>query len=98
MEATTRVWNQYAFDTVYRFLPNEQMFVGARYNTARGTLAGISGDLGADRWQFAGGWFITPNVLAKAEYVNQTYVGYPVASIKNGGQFNGFIAEGVIAF
>ena len=97
-EATTRVWNHYALDTVYRFLPNEQLFVGARYNTARGNLAGISGDLNVDRWQFAGGWFITPNVLAKAEYVNQTYVGYPVASIKNGGHFNGFIAEGVIAF
>jgi hypothetical protein len=24
----------------------------------------------------AGGWFITPNVLAKAEYVNQKYFGY----------------------
>jgi hypothetical protein len=37
-------------------------------------------------------------VLAKAEYVNQTYHGYPVSSIKNGGKFNGMMLEGVVAF
>ena len=41
------------------------------------TLAGITGDVGANRWQVGGGWFITPNLLAKAEYVNQKYFGYP---------------------
>jgi hypothetical protein len=97
-ELTERVWKQYAVDTVYRFLPNEALFVGARYNRARGTLVGIPGDVGANRWQFGGGWFITPNVLAKAEYVNQDFVGYPVTNIKNGGTFNGAMLEGVIAF
>ena len=97
-ELTNRIWKQYAVDTVYRFLPDENLFVGARYNRARGTLAGIPGDLGANRWQFSGGWFITANVLAKIEYVNQKYVGYPPANIKNGGKFNGMMLEGVIAF
>ena len=85
-EATERIWKQYAVDTVYRFLADEKLFVGARYNRAHGELAGITGDVGANRWQFGGGWFITPNVLAKAEYVNQKYFGYPAANIKNGGQ------------
>jgi hypothetical protein len=97
-EATERIWKQYALDTVYRFLPGEKLFVGARFNRARGELTGISGDVGADRWQFGGGWFVTPNVLAKAEYVNQTYFGYPPTNIKNGGTFNGMMLEGVIAF
>jgi hypothetical protein len=97
-EATERIWKQYALDTVYRFLPGEKLFVGARFNRAHGELTGISGDVGADRWQFGGGWFITPNVLAKAEYVNQTYFGYPPTNIKNGGKFNGMMLEGVIAF
>jgi hypothetical protein len=97
-EAIERVWKQYAVDTVYRFFPDETLFVGARYNRAHGGLAGISGDVGANRWQFGGGWFITPNVLAKAEYVNQTYFGYPDTNIKNGGRFNGMMLEGVIAF
>ena len=97
-EATERIWHQYAVDAVYRFLPDEQIFVGARYNKALGELAGLSGDVGANRWQFGGGWFITPNVLAKAEYVNQKYFGYPANNIKSGGQFNGFMLEGVVAF
>jgi hypothetical protein len=97
-EATERIWKQYAVDTVYRFLPDEKLFVGARYNKAHGELAGIAGDVGANRWQFGGGWFITANVLAKAEYVNQKYVGFPVGNIKNGGQFKGFMLEGVVAF
>jgi len=97
-EASERIWKQYAVDTVYRFLTDEKLFVGARFNRARGELAGISGDVGADRWQFGGGWFITPNVLAKAEYVNQKYFGYPTANIKNGGKFNGMMLEGVIGF
>jgi hypothetical protein len=88
-EATERIWKQYALDTVYRFMPDERMFVGARYNRAHGELPGIAGDVGANRWQFGGGWFITPNVLAKAEYVEQSYFGYPVNNIKNGGQFKG---------
>ena len=97
-EVAERIWKQYAVDTVYRFLPNETLFVGARYNRAHGELAGITGDVGADRWQVGGGWFITPNVLAKAEYVNQKYFGYPTTNIKNGGTFNGMMLEGVIAF
>jgi hypothetical protein len=97
-ETIERVWKQYAVDTVYRFLADEKLFVGARYNRAHGALGGIAGDVGANRWQFGGGWFITPNVLAKAEYVNQKYFGYPDANIKNGGRFNGMMLEGVIAF
>jgi hypothetical protein len=97
-EVIERVWNQYAVDTVYRFLPDEKLFVGARYNRAHGELTGITGDVGANRWQFGGGWFITPNVLAKVEYVNQRYFGYPETNIKNGGKYNGMMLEGVIAF
>jgi len=97
-EATDRTWTQYAGDVVYRFLPDNQLFVGARYNKAEGTLAGVTGDVGAERWQVGAGWFITANLLAKAEYVNQTYSGYPAANIKNGGKFKGMMLEGVVAF
>jgi hypothetical protein len=97
-EATNRVWKQYAVDTVYRLLPDENLFVGARYNKAYGALPGIVGDAGANRWQFSGGWFITPNVLAKVEYVSQKYFGYPPSNIRNGGKFSGTMLEGVIAF
>jgi hypothetical protein len=97
-ETTERVWKQYAVDTVYRFMPDETLFVGVRYNKAEGQLAGVTGDVGANRWQVGGGWFITPHVLAKVEYVNQKYFGYPATNIRSGGKFNGMMLEGVIAF
>ena len=97
-ELNERVWRQYAVDTVYRFLGEENVFVGVRYNKAKGTLAGITDKVGADRWQIGGGWFVTPNILAKAEYVNQKYVGFPALNIRNGGKFNGVMFEGVVAF
>ncbi|HET7698262.1 MAG TPA: hypothetical protein VFK57_21280 [Vicinamibacterales bacterium] len=97
-EAADRVWKQYAADAVYRFLPDEAAYVAVRYNKATGALAGIAGDVGANRWQAGGGWFVTANVLAKAEYVTQKYTGFPLTNIRNGGRFNGFMLEGVVAF
>jgi hypothetical protein len=96
-EATTRVWNQYALDTVYRFA-DDKLFGGVRYNKAEGPLVGMPNTVGAERWEVGAGWFIIPGVLAKAEYVNQTYNGYPASNIKNGGKFNGIMLEGVVAF
>jgi hypothetical protein len=97
-EAANRIWNQYAVDTVYRFGPSEEMFGGVRYNKARGTLTGIENKVGAERWQLAGGWYLTPMILAKLEYVNQEFIDYPAANIRNGGKFSGVMLEGVIAF
>ena len=97
-EANERTWNQYAADVIYRFFTREQAYVGARYNKAAGRLVGIANEVGADRWQLAAGWFVTPNVLMKGEYVSQDYSGYPATNVRHGGKFNGFIAEGVVAF
>jgi len=97
-DPSERVWKQYAVDTVYRFLGNDQLFAGVRYNRALGEVAGITGDVGANRWEVGGGWFITANVIVKAEYVTQKYFGYPPSNIRNGGQFKGFMMEGVVAF
>ena len=97
-EAADRTWNQYAADAVYRFFPREQVYAGVRYNRANGTLTSIPGDLVVDRWQVAGGWFVTQNILLKTEYVNQRYEGFPVTNIRNGATFSGMMLEGVIAF
>jgi hypothetical protein len=97
-EANQRTWNQYAADAVYRFLPGEAMFIGGRYNKAEGELAGIANDVGAERWQLSSGWFVTPSILLKGEYVSQKYTGFPTADIRNGGKFDGFVFEGVVSF
>ena len=47
---------------------------------------------------FANGGPLTPALLAKAEYVNQEYFGYPAVNKLNGGRFNGLMLEGVVAF
>ncbi|MBY0493410.1 MAG: hypothetical protein K2Y23_04290 [Cyanobacteria bacterium] len=96
-ELNERIWNQYAVDAVYRFLPDEKAYFGVRFNRAKGDLAGMPG-VGADRWQIGAGWFILPGLMAKGEYVNQEYFGYPAANVRNGGRFKGFMLEGVVAF
>jgi len=60
-------------------------------------LAG-STDASIDRMQLAAGWFVTPNVLLKAEYVDQTYNDFPAEDLRNGGSFNGLMVESTIAF
>ena len=97
-ETNTRVWDQYAGDVVYRFLSNEQMFVGARYNTVKGELTGIASEVSIERVQLGAGWFLTPSVLLKGEYVTQQYKDFPATDIRSGGLFNGFIVEGVVSF
>ena len=96
-EPTERVWKQHAVDVVYRFLPEEKAFVGVRFNRAKGDLVGMP-QVGADRWQVGGGWFVLPGLLAKGEFVSQEFFGYPAANIKNGGRFRGFMLEGVVGF
>lgn len=96
-ETTDRTWNQWAVDALYRFLPEENLYVAARYNTASGQL--VSGeDASINRLQAGLGWFLTDNILLKGEYVSQQYLDFPQTDIKHGGKFNGFILEGVIGF
>jgi hypothetical protein len=98
LEQDERTWNQNVVEGLYRFLPNEQMYVGGRWNTASGRLMGQTQDVSVERLQLGGGWFVTPNILLKSEYVTQTYNDFPALDIRNGGRFNGFVVEGVVAF
>ena len=100
-ETVDREWTQNAVEGVYRFAAHEQLFAGARYNTASGRLAGAAfagRDLDVERIQVGGGWFITPGVMMKAEYVRQTYDGFPTTDSRSGGKFKGYVVEGVVAF
>lgn len=56
-------------------------------------------NIGISRMAIAGGWYVTKNILAKVEYVNQMYTGVPnVNYILNGAEFHGLSAEAVISF
>lgn len=97
-EPQDRKIDQVAAEAVYRFLPREAVYLGTRYNRVKGELAGLASEISVNRAQFGGGWFITPGILAKAEYVTQRYNDFPTTDIRSGGRFNGFVVEGVVAF
>jgi hypothetical protein len=52
------------------------------------------------RFNVGGGWFLTNNVLAKVEYVNQSYDGeaYIGNAQFEGAEFSGVVVEAAISF
>ena len=97
-EPKLRTIHQDVYELVYRFL-GDRFYTGARYNTLTGEMvANNYTDQKVERYQLGGGWFVTPNVLAKLEWVNQKYLDFPVNDIRNGGQFKGFMLNGVVGF
>jgi len=113
-ETDDRKANQYAVEGLYRFGRTENVFLGLRYNSVSARLANVAGAVGTggtgagpitytgdvtiNRFAIAGGWFLTKNVLLKAEYVNQLYNDYPSADYRSTGKFNGYVVEAVVGF
>ncbi|TDU33806.1 hypothetical protein BXY82_3104 [Gelidibacter sediminis] len=96
-EPEDRTANQFAGELIYRFGNDENFFIGGRYNKV--DAEDISGsDVEISRVQLGAGWFMTKNILLKAEYVNQKYDGFGNGSIFDEGKFNGLMAEAVISF
>jgi len=96
-EPDSRSFQQFAAEVLYRFGASEDVYIGARYNNVNGEQS--NGDIDITRYNIGGGWFLTDNVLAKLEYVTQSYDGEgfdggPFA----GAEFNGINIEAVISF
>jgi hypothetical protein len=96
-EVQRRTLRQLVGEGLYRFAGNK-LYLGGRYNAVNGQLAGIGNDITVKRSQVGGGWFVTPNVLSKVEFVRQNYEAFPTNDIRSGGKFQGFMVEGVVAF
>ena len=104
-EAETRTYTQVYAELVYRFGKEENFYVGGRYNSVAGQLPNFNPDptvnptdITVNRIAFAAGWYMTKNVMMKAEYVTQTYDGYADNNILKDGQFDGFVIEAAISF
>lgn len=97
-ENAKRDFTQIAGEVTYRFLPREQMYLGARYNNVTGRLAGMTEDITVDRVELAAGWFATKNLLLKAAYVNQNYKDFPSTNVLAEGEFHGMMIEAVVGF
>ncbi len=101
LTATRGDYTQLAGELLYRFGNKEQFYLGGRYNTISGNDNDTAAERKIDRYNLGGGWFMTKNVLAKVEYVNQKYNQndiWGVTSPLNGGKFNGFMVEATIGF
>lgn len=96
-ESETRTWTQLHGEALYRFGEREDVYVGAKYNVASGALVGGQ-EVSIDRLALAAGWFMTKNVMMKAEYVVQNYNDFAATDILNEGSFNGAVFEAVISF
>ena len=95
-EEKRREVSQLAGDVVYRLM-GDRLYVGGRYNRVSGDWSSQT-DLTVTRRALAAGWFITPNMLTKVEYVTQDYDGFAATDIRSGASFRGMVIEGVIAF
>lgn len=97
-ETTDREVTQLMAEGVYRMGTNDNLYLAARYNTVTGNLGAVAPDAEISRVNFGGGWFVTPSLLMKLEYVTQDYKNFASTNIRNGAKFNGFMLEGVLAF
>ena len=97
VETEKRTWNHYAGEAVYRMFDN-QIYLAGRYNVATGRLQGATEDVTVNRVQVGGGLFITQNLQAKLEYVEQKYEDFPATDIRNGAKFHGAVFEAVVSF
>ncbi len=97
-EADNRKATQTAIEGVYRFGKDENIFVGARYNEVKARLTGFTNDVKVNRTSLAAGWFLTKNVLLKAEIVDQKYLDFPTSDYRATGKFNGYVIEAIVGF
>lgn len=94
-------YTQLGGELLYRLGGREQFYLGGRYNTVTGKDNDTAAERKIDRLNLGGGWFMTKNVLAKVEYVNQKYnddAVWGATSALRGGQFNGVMFEATIGF
>lgn len=92
-------YTQLGAEALYRFGSAEQIYIGGRYNSISGedTDGASVKDIG--RLNLGAGWYMTKNVLAKFEYVNQTFDGAGWdGGLYQGAEFDGIVIEAVIGF
>lgn len=91
-------YQQLGAEVLYRFGSREQIYLGGRYNTVSGKATKDGAQQEINRFTVGGGWFLTPNVLSKLEYVTSSYDGAGFTGVFDGAKFNGIVLEAVISF
>lgn len=92
-------YTQIGAELIVRFGTLRQFYLGGRYNMISGKDTKDSDSKNIERINLGGGWYMTHNILLKAEFVNQNYYGRGwVGSIFEGGNFQGVVFEAAIGF
>ena len=92
-------YTQLAGELLFRFGKQEQFYLGGRYNTVSGKSKEVDAVKDIARYNVGGGWFMTPNILAKVEYVAEERTGPGWEGTKfAGAAFNGIMVEAAISF
>jgi hypothetical protein len=93
-------FTQLGGELILRFGPDKDFYLGGRYNYVTGEQVEDGPEMEITRTNIAGGWYMTPNVLAKIEYVTSSYDGAGFADDPRfgGAEFDGFVLEAVIGF
>lgn len=98
-EPDLRTATQYAVDLIYRFpYATENFWVGARYNSVTAEMPLLTNEVTINRMVGSLGWFLTKNIMMKAEYVNQKYEKFAATDIRSNAEFDGFMVEATIGF
>src|SRR5690606_21159480 len=84
-ETVDREVKQYMAEGLYRML-DDRLYVGARWNSVEGELLTAGPDVTVTRTNIGGGWFVTPTLMMKVEYVDQRFNDFPPTDIRNGGK------------
>jgi hypothetical protein len=91
-------YTQTAVEAIYRIGAAEKVFIGGRYNSVSGKATdAATATQKINRINLGGGWFMTDNVVAKLEYVNQQYTEGWTGKY-NDAEFKGIMIEAAISF
>lgn len=92
-------YTQIGTELIYRIGGENKYFIGGRYNSVNGKDNENADEKSISRINVGGGWFMTENVMVKAEYVDQNYSGKGWEStLFEDGNFKGFVVEATISF
>ena len=95
-------FTQIGAEALYRFGAEENFYLGGRYNSVSGKATDAGQTLDISRLNIGGGWYMTKNILAKVEYMNQqygdTWSTTGPNSLLTDAQAKGIVFEAVISF
>jgi len=98
---TAQQYNSANLPALTQVTPASPTYTGAVAPTVKVDFAARNKgmyDVTINRLAISAGWFLTKNVLAKVEYVNQDYKNFLYNDIRSNANFNGIVAQAVIGF